>query len=228
MAPPGCGPSAARRQRAWNSLVPRLEVALAVIAALRAPRRAIAAGLELVALARLVATAALHHYAAALAVLNHAALAGRLSGDHGIVAIALARGLTGKVGAGRRGDLLAELLAQHAGLHLVDLAFLEFAQLERTVGDPDQPVHLEAEMRQHVAHLAVLALADRKHQPDIGALVALQRGVDRAVFDAVDLDALFELVELGLGHFAMGAHPVAPQPAGVGQFQRARQPAVIG
>ena len=83
-------------------------------------------------------------------------------------------------------------------------------------------------MRHDVAHLAVLAFADRKHQPDIGALVALQRRIDRTVFDAVDLDALLQLVELRLRDLAMGADAVAPQPAGVGQFERARQPAVIG
>ncbi len=83
-------------------------------------------------------------------------------------------------------------------------------------------------MRHDVAHLAVLALADREHDPDIGALVALQCRIDRAVFDAVDLDALLQLVELPLRHLAMGADAIAAQPAGVGQFERARQPAVIG
>ena len=83
-------------------------------------------------------------------------------------------------------------------------------------------------MRHYVAHLAVLALADREHQPDIGALVAFQRRVDRSVFDALDLDALLQLVELCLRDLAMGTHAVAPQPAGVGQLQRARKPAVIG
>ena len=83
-------------------------------------------------------------------------------------------------------------------------------------------------MRHHVAHLAVLAFADRKHQPDIGALVALQRRIDRAVFDAVDLDAFFQLVELALRDLAMGADAITPQPAGVRQFERARQPAIIG
>ena len=83
-------------------------------------------------------------------------------------------------------------------------------------------------MGHDVADLAVLAFADRKHQPDIGALVALQRRIDRAVFDAVDLDALLQFIELRLRHLAMGADAIAPQPAGVGQFERARQPAVIG
>src|SRR5216684_4103289 len=83
-------------------------------------------------------------------------------------------------------------------------------------------------MREHIAHLAVLALADREYQPDIGALVALQRRVDRAVFDAVNLDAIFQLVELRLRHLAMGADAVTPEPAGIGQFKHAREPAVIG
>src|SRR5882724_5229175 len=83
-------------------------------------------------------------------------------------------------------------------------------------------------MRQHVADFTVLAFADRKHQPDIGALVALQCRVDRAVFDAVDLDAFFQFIELRLRHLAMGADAITPQPAGIGQFERARQPAIIG
>src|ERR1700690_2053095 len=59
-------------------LVPRLQVALAVIAALRTPRRSVAAGLGLVAGTRLLAAGTLHQHAAALAVGDQAALAGRL------------------------------------------------------------------------------------------------------------------------------------------------------
>src|SRR5258708_37624112 len=59
-------------------LVPRFEVALTVIAALRTARRAVAIGLGLVAGARLLAAGALDQHAAALAVGDQAALAGRL------------------------------------------------------------------------------------------------------------------------------------------------------
>src|SRR3982751_6834549 len=58
-------------------LVARLQIALAVIAALRTARRAVAVGLFLVAGAGFVAAGALHQHAAALAVRNQAALAGR-------------------------------------------------------------------------------------------------------------------------------------------------------
>src|SRR5258708_19735366 len=60
-------------------LVPRLEVALAVIPALRTARRAVAVGLGLVAGARLLAAGALHQYAAALAVGDQPPLSPRLS-----------------------------------------------------------------------------------------------------------------------------------------------------
>src|ERR1019366_1116764 len=60
------------------SLVPRLQIALAMIAALRAPRRSVATGLGFVARARFVAAGALHQHAAALAVGDQAALAGQL------------------------------------------------------------------------------------------------------------------------------------------------------
>src|SRR5258708_26939072 len=64
--------------RIGQLLVARLEVALAVIAALRAARRAVAIGLFLVARAGFLAPGALHQHAAALAVGNQATLAGRL------------------------------------------------------------------------------------------------------------------------------------------------------
>src|SRR3954467_5273068 len=59
-------------------LVPRRQIALAVIAALGTARRAVAGGLILVAGARLVAAGALHQHAAALAVRDQPAFAGRL------------------------------------------------------------------------------------------------------------------------------------------------------
>src|SRR5258707_4458730 len=218
-------------------LVPRLQIALAVIAALGAPRGAVAAGLGLVARAGVFAAGAVHQHAGALAVGVQAAFSRRLERFFAARCIGFfvfefcarfAMDRPCEIRACERGDLFAELLAQHPGLDLLNQAFRQFAQLKRTVGYPDQPVHFEAEMRQHVAHLAVLALADRKYQPDVGALVTLERRIDRTVFDAVDLDAVFQFIKLGLRHLAMGTDAIAPQPAGIGQFERARQAAIIG
>src|SRR6476620_9490643 len=64
--------------RIGQLLVPRLQVALAVIAALGAARRAVAVGFFLVARAGFVAAGALHQHAAALAVGDQATFAGRL------------------------------------------------------------------------------------------------------------------------------------------------------
>src|SRR5258708_31467413 len=58
-------------------LVPRRQIALAVIAALRAARRAVAVGLFLVAGTGFLAAGALHQHAAALAVGDQRALARR-------------------------------------------------------------------------------------------------------------------------------------------------------
>src|SRR6185437_9417401 len=213
-------------------LIPRLQISLAVIAAPGAARRAVAGILLLVARPRLRAAGPLHQHAAALAITDQCALARRLERLLAArrLTVILRVALLGprKVGPGPLDHPLAELFAQHSCSHFLDLAFLEFAELERAVGDADQAVHLEAEMRHDIANLAVLAFADRKHQPDIAALIALQRGVDRSVFDAVDLDAVLELVELSLCDLAMRTHAITPQPAGLWQFQFAREPAVIG
>ena len=104
----------------------------------------------------------------------------------------------------------------------------ELAQLERPERHADQPVHLQAERLQHVAHLAVLALADGEGEPDIGALLAVERRLDRPVAHAVDGDAAAQAVERLLRDAAVRAHAIAPQPAGRRQFEHARQPAVIG
>src|SRR5258705_8696254 len=108
-------------------LVPRLQIALAVIAALRAARRAVAVGLFLVARASFFAAGALHQHAAALAVGDQRALARRLERllaarrvDLLVVGL-FARHRPVEIGARKARDLLAELLAQHARLDLLDL-----------------------------------------------------------------------------------------------------------
>src|SRR5258708_19143751 len=107
-------------------LVPRLEVALAVIAALRTARRAVAVGLGLVAGARLLAAGALHQHAAALAVSDQTALAGGLErlfaarsiGRFGFPLcgrLALHRPV--EIPARERSDLFSELIAPPPGLY---------------------------------------------------------------------------------------------------------------
>src|SRR5215218_3263313 len=135
-------------------LVPRRQIALAVIAALGAARRAVAVGLFLVAGAGFVAAGALHQHAAALAVGDQCALSRRL--ERLLAARRFSLFVAGlfarffilhrpvEIGAGKACDLLAKLLAQHPRLDLLDLAFGELAELERPIGDADQPVHLEA------------------------------------------------------------------------------------
>src|SRR6516162_1108171 len=87
----------------------------------------------------------------------------------------------------RRGDKsFAELVAQGPRLHLRDLPWREVGELERAERHADQAVDLEAEVAEHVLHLAVLALPDRKGEPNVAALRAIDRGLDRTIADAVD------------------------------------------
>src|SRR3954454_4430916 len=71
-ARPDCGPSIVHRRSAL--LILGCQIALAVIAALGAARRAITTGLGFVARTGLLAAGALHQHAAALAVGDHATL----------------------------------------------------------------------------------------------------------------------------------------------------------
>lgn len=122
----------------------------------------------------------------------------------------------------------AELVAQGASAHFQRLAFRQVAELERTVGDADQAVDLEAERAEHVLDLAVLAFAQAHGDPDVAALAAVERRFDRTVENAVDGNTVLQLVECFLIDLAMGAHAVTAQPAGGRQFERPRQAAVIG
>src|SRR5262249_57834491 len=82
----------------------------------------------------------------------------------------------------RQGDEpLAELLAQGSRLHLGDLPWREVGELERAERHADQPVDLKPEVAEHVLHLAVLALPDRKAAPNVAALGAIDRGLDRTI-----------------------------------------------
>src|SRR5262245_64421882 len=110
--------------------------------------------------------------------------------------------------------------------YLLDRAGGQLAELERTERDPDQAVHRQPEMAEHILHLAVLALAHGKGQPHIGALLAVEPRLDRAIAHAVDFDAVMEPVEPKLRDLAVGAHPVAPGPASRRQLEGAGEPAV--
>src|SRR5262249_43990604 len=125
-------------------------------------------------------------------------------------------------------DALANRPAQRPRLDLHDRAGRKLAELERPERDTDQPVDLEPEMAEHVLDLAVLALADREVEPDIAALGALERGLDRTIADAGNGDAGAEPLELDRRDAAMRAYAVAAQPRGRRQLEHARQRAVIG
>src|SRR5690242_12101191 len=90
----------------------------------------------------------------------------------------------------------AELVLQHLALHLFDLAGLEVAELERTVGEADQAADRPTEMAAEIADLAVLAFGQRHGQPGIVALLPVEARLHRAVADAFDRDALAQLVEM--------------------------------
>src|SRR5438445_8073432 len=138
-------------------LVQRLQIALAGIAAPGAAGRAVAVGLFLVAGAGLITAGALHQPTAALAIGDQRAVSRRLErffAARGLIFVLgfLTRHRPIEVGARKRSDLLAELLAPHAGLDLLDRAFGLFAEPVLTEVDPAQTVHIEPDLSHVVAH----------------------------------------------------------------------------
>src|SRR5690348_5680106 len=86
----------------------------------------------------------------------------------------------------------AELLAQHLARHFLDGAARQVAELERPVGNADEPRNAQAQMLHDAADLAILALVQADGEPGIAALLAIEHGADRAVAHAVDGDARLE------------------------------------
>src|SRR6516165_4649259 len=136
----GVNPTSRRLPDSSVLLFPRLEIALAVIAAFGTPRRAIAVGFSFVTRPRFLAAATLHQHAAALAIGDQAALARRLER-----LLAARRGgfverrIFGRlimdrpveIRACQPCDLFTELLAQHPGLDFLHRTFSQFGKLER-------------------------------------------------------------------------------------------------
>src|SRR5262245_33286122 len=83
-------------------------------------------------------------------------------------------------------------------------------------------------MTEHVLDLAVLAFAHGEDEPYVRTLLSLEPRIDRPVMSAVNGDAAAQRVELLLPHAAVRAHAIAAQPAGRRQFERTREPAVVG
>ena len=86
-----------------------------------------------------------------------------------------------EIDAGLLGQFGSKLVGEHARADLLDRAFRQIAELERPEGEPDQPVHLQAEVLEDALHLAVLALAQPQRDPDVVALRAVDLGLDGAV-----------------------------------------------
>ncbi len=134
---------------------------------------------------------------------------------------------SGEIRTGQSRDPVAELITQGPRFHLFDRAFRQIAEPERTERNPDQTVHRQPEMAEHVLNLAVLALSDRECEPDVAALRAIDGGLDFTIAHAVDGDAASQRIELRLRHAAVRAHAIAPQPSGRRQFERAGQAAIV-
>ena len=128
--------------------------------------------------------------------------------------------------------MLGELLANNSWTDLFDLSGHERSQCKRPIGQPDQPVHLQAQRLQDATHLAVLSLGEHDCDPKVRALWTflgfVQGRFDRAIVNTFDGDALFQGIEPLLGHPAPGPRAVAAHDACRRHLQRTRKSAIIG
>jgi hypothetical protein len=133
----------------------------------------------------------------------------------------------GEIRTGQSRDPVAELITQGPRFHLFDCAFRQVAEPERSERNPDQAVHRQPEMTEHVLHLAILAFPDCEGEPDVAALRAVDGGLDVTIPHAIDGDAASQRIQLRLRHAAVGAHAITPQPSGRRQFERTGKTTVV-
>ncbi len=133
-----------------------------------------------------------------------------------------------KIRTGFLNQLVAKLVAQCAPLDLANSALFQIAQLEWPKGNADKAADRKAQRTKNILHFTVLAFTQANGNPDIRALNALKLGFHAAIKNAIDRDAVFQFIKLLLRDLAMRAHAIAAQPTRGGQFQNARQPAIIG
>ena len=127
-----------------------------------------------------------------------------------------------EVGMGGFGQLRAELVAEHAAADLPHLAVLEVAELERPVGDADQPVDLEAEMARGPSSprgscLRAARPSARHWRPARGRASPRSGHRGRRRWRSPSLS----VSRAAWSTRAVRAHAVAAQPAGRRQLQHA-------
>src|SRR3546814_17830432 len=83
-------------------------------------------------------------------------------------------------------------------------------------------------MFEDAAHLTVLAFRQRQLDPLVASGTAFEVGVDLAVADAVDGDALDQILELRLADVAEGARAIGALDPARGQFALPLERAAVG
>jgi hypothetical protein len=94
-----------------------------------------------------------------------------------------------EIGVRLLGELHAQLVAKHPRAHFHDFALRQVAEFERTERDADQAIDRKAEVLEDLLDLAVFPLPEAQGEPGVRALLAVERGLDAEIVDAVDSDS---------------------------------------
>src|SRR5262245_25172825 len=94
--------------------------------------------------------------------------------------------------AGLGRGAVSELLGQHFARHFGNRPARQIAELERPVGEADQPGYQKSQMFEDSPHLAIFSLAQRQRDPSVAALHPVQLRANRAIRDTGNRDALAE------------------------------------
>src|ERR1700687_2610192 len=87
------------------------------------------------------------------------------------------------------GEIAGEKLAEQAERQLFDSAPRALGEVERAIAGPYQAGDLDPQRFEQFLDFAVLAFAQGHRQPTVAALAAVERGLDRAIADAIDREA---------------------------------------
>jgi hypothetical protein len=83
-------------------------------------------------------------------------------------------------------------------------------------------------MLEHPFDFAVLAFAQTDGEPGVRPLLAIERRLDPGIIDALDIYAAAQAIQHALVGLALGADPVAPQPASGRKLEQTGEAAIVG
>ena len=123
---------------------------------------------------------------------------------------------------------MTHLFHQSFVRNLQGCTFRDITQLEGPIRQTDQPVHFQPQCAKYPFDFPVLAFGELHGDPDVVTLLSVQRGFDRGIFDAVNLNTVLQCIKILLSDTTICTNTVPACPSCLGQLKGPGQFTIVG